>query len=80
MFEQYVNSSDPQISTRAQQLQNYTNQYQSGQLSKSEYTELCQDLCDLSQIDDLASTAEEKAELQQTFEQWLSIIEAVALV
>jgi hypothetical protein len=80
MFDQFLNSDDAEVASRAQKLQNYATQYKAGQLSKSEYDELCQDVCDLSQIDDLANTVEEKAELQRAFEAMMQIASALSAV
>jgi hypothetical protein len=80
MFEQFTDSTNPEIAARAQKLETYATEYKTSQLSKSEYDELCQDVCDLSQIDDLASTVEEKAEIQQALEAMLQIAEALSAI
>ena len=49
-FDKYIRSNDPIISEAAENMNIATADYKAGKITKAEYDELCEDICDIDAI------------------------------
>jgi len=76
LFDQFLGSSDPLIQQAASLLNDATNQYKAGSLTKDEYNELCGNILDFNQISATITDMSRKQEIWDAFQAMMNIVEA----
>lgn len=76
-FQDFVQDADPIISHSAQLLEETTTQYQSGALSKAEYTELTSDILDYNHIIANITDMARQQYIYDSFQKLLSIVTTI---
>jgi hypothetical protein len=77
-LEEFIGSDEPFIALTAKQLQHYKEELEVGEISKSEFNELCNDLLCLDHINLAANNAEDQIMLKQAFNAMVAIASAAS--
>lgn len=72
-FETQTQHPEPVVAETAVLLQQFTEQFQAGELTEAEYKQLTYDLLDMQRIADLAIDLNRKSEIAKAFQQLLQI-------
>ena len=73
-LNQFLQSDNQVISNAAGLLENATNEYHSGNLSKVEYDELCNNILDLGKINTLVTDMHRRQEIYNAFQAMRSLL------
>jgi hypothetical protein len=79
MFGQFFQSEIDLVKDVAHKMERYTEAFQSGEMSRSEYEELCDDLLDLEKIEQSADALEQKIMISQAFKTMMAIAKALPI-
>jgi hypothetical protein len=76
-FDVQKTNPDPIIAETATLLQEFTEQFQAGELTEAEYKELALDLVDMQRIDEMMMELNRKVEIAKAFQQFLQIVSVI---